>query len=89
MEFTRETIAQLQTSYSVDVKMHLASNECLETVLSVPVRKGFTFNDLLSQFENLTNSSEMKLFVNGQAVNRNTKVHKVLKLGQKLLIWAV
>ena len=71
----------------MDAKVHQAgTGESFETRLRVPVKNGVTVNDVLTQFEEVTMNT-LKVFVDGEAVDRKAKVQKAIRKGSKVLLF--
>ena len=78
--------AKLVTRFKIDMKIFLPSNEAVTTKLDVPVRNKLKVNDVIKRIEDLTNASYL-VFVDGQIVDRKTKIQAALKKDSKVLLY--
>ena len=68
------------------MKIFLPSNEAVTTKLDVPVRNKLKVNDVIKRIEDLTNASYL-VFIDGQIVDRKTKIQAALKKDSKVLLY--
>jgi hypothetical protein len=69
------------------MKVYLPSNEAITLKLDVPIKNKLKVNDVIKRIEALTNASFL-IFIDGQIVDRNTKIQAAIKKDSKVLLYS-